>query len=119
MAIDPRTYELILQMQKDIETLKSAVVTLSSEVSNAPTQSDITSVQTEFRENLQTLGTLVVRLEKKLELWNLPEDTRYYLDANEITKLREAVEENKKVLVEIMKMRQSVTSLMSRFDLAN
>lgn len=117
--MDNITKDAVLALNKEIADLKTRMDNLEIAMDAKSTVSQLNSVAADLREDDRVVANLLTKLEEKLRLVVLPEETQYYMTQEGMNQITKNVQENQSLLIELHKLRRSVLEIITKFNLAN
>lgn len=84
MTNNDQLVEKVNNLSSKIDSVVKALNIMQKDINSRVRLSDLSSTETEFKSVLNSQGTTIVDIEKKLSKITLPEETRYYLTETEV-----------------------------------
>lgn len=109
----PDLSNTIKNLERDIKTLQAKVVNLQNLYGKSVSTSQLKLSEKRLKELIYANSTLISRLEEKLSLVSLPDETKYFLKQSEIEDFRSNFQKLAAMIADVNELYDSLVAYVS------
>lgn len=101
-------------LKERINELKNNYDVMQATLSICVRKSDLTSESTRLSNDITNMSDVITKLETKLAKVLLPEDTKYYLDEDELKNIRNKIRQMNALIIRLQELEKHVITTLNR-----
>lgn len=101
-------------LNNEIKAIKEDVRTINGTLDIVPRKSDLETEAIRLRSDLANMSSVVNTLSDKLNKISLPDQTRYYMDEDELRNLRNKIRQMNALITTLQELEKKIVQTLNR-----